>query len=129
MLSPAELAAVERGQLLKRYVRSAAALQGLYDDVAIGDAVGRTRMAVGQWWRGARPEPATLRRLAEATGLSIDELSRFVYYDGPPPRLDATTSAVLEGARRDLATQDVEGPDTPPEPPVRPPRGSGAGHG
>ncbi len=129
MLSPSELAAFDRGQELKRYVRSAAALRGLYDDTAIGRAVGRTRIAVGQWWTGVKPGPDAMLGLARATGLSLDELARFVYDDGPPPRLDPTTSGVLEGARRDLDDRDAEGPDTPDEPPARRARGSGAGRG
>jgi transcriptional regulator with XRE-family HTH domain len=87
MLSQAEAAAAQRGQLLKRYVRAAAAMQGIYDDVTLGEAVGVQRGAVLGWWRGSRPSPMTLRDLADATGLAVDELAAFVYYDGVPPRL------------------------------------------
>lgn len=87
VLSPAEAAAFMRGQDLKRYVRAAAAMRGLYDDTALGKAVGRTRVAVGKWWTGSKPEPDAVGRLASATGLSVEELGRFIYYDGPPPHL------------------------------------------
>ncbi len=125
VLTPAEL----RGMELKRVVRAAAALRDLYDDVAIGQAVGRTRMTVAGWWRGAVPSPDPLRALAEAVGLPIEELTAFVYFDGPPPRVVAPESpadaAIREGIRRD---QDDPPPVDPPalEPSHRRrPRGSG----
>lgn len=87
MLSPADAADVSRGQTFKRYVRAAAALHDLYEDTDIAKAVRVGRGAVGHWWLGAKPEPETIRRLAQATGLSVDELNRFIHYGGPPPRL------------------------------------------
>lgn len=133
MLSPVEAAAMARGQILKRYVRAAAALNDLYDDVALGEAVGRNRAAVGNWWRGSRPDPEVLFRLADATGLSPDELTRFVYSDGPPPALPQPGSPVVasvqEGLRQDRQPRQPEAPDTPEPSPRRRPRGTGAGRG
>lgn len=87
MLSPMEAAAATRGLALKRYVRAAAALQGIYDDATLADAASVKRGTVAGWWRGAQPSPETLRHLAGATGLSLDELAGFIYYDGPAPHL------------------------------------------
>ena len=118
------MALLDRGQLVKRYVRAAAALHELYDDTAIGEAVGKSRMAVGRWWLGAQPKPDTLSRLAEATGLSTDELTRFVYFGGPPPTLPlAPLSGVREGIRQDRERQLAEDPPGHAPSPARPPRG------
>lgn len=111
VLSPAEVAAFERGQDLKRYVRAAAALVGMYDDTAIGRAVGRTRIAVGKWWTGAKPEPDAVRAIADATGLSVDELGRFIYYDGPPPHLPDPAAEEAEGEARGRAAEQALRPD------------------
>lgn len=114
VLSAQEVRAQNRGQLLKRYVRAAAALRGMYDDKAIAAAVGRGRGAVGAWWTGSRMEPDTIMRLADVLGLSFEELSRFVYGDGPPPRLPASGPAGLqEGVRRAQGRLDDEDPGTP----------------
>ena len=86
-LSPAEFAAWDRGQTLKRYVRAAAALAGLFDDTAIATAVERGRITVGKWWTGVKPEIEAIGKLADATGLSTEELTRSVYFEGPPPTL------------------------------------------
>ena len=130
VLSPIEAAAFDRGQTFKRYVRAAAAMNELYDDVAIGDAVGVSRGAVGKWWGGAKPQPPVVFRLADVTGLSADELIRYLNADGPPPRLPAVgspeESSVQEGLRRDRQSQQPEVPDKPETSPVRPTRGSGA---
>lgn len=131
MLSPAEAAAELRGQILKRYVRAAAALSDLFDDTSLGDAVGVGRGAVSGWWQGAKPNGETLFRLAAVTGLSAEELTRFVYFDGPPPALPApdspAASSVQEGLRRDQSRQQPEDPDTPSRSPMRRPRGTEAG--
>ncbi len=132
MLSPIEAAALARGQALKRYVRAAAALNDLYDDVALAEKVGVQRGAVSGWWSGARPSPDTLGRLAMATGLSTDELTRFVYYDGPPPALPVhpdspAMSGVREGLRRDESHPEDEAPPPTSGSPERRPHGSGAG--
>jgi transcriptional regulator with XRE-family HTH domain len=133
VLSPGEAAAKLRGQILKRYVRAAAALNDLFDDAALADAVGLGRGAIAGWWRGAQPSGATIFRLADVTGLSPDELTRFVYQDGPPPTLPAAGSALVssvqEGLRRGLGYQLPEEPGTPSPSPRRQPRGSGAGRG
>ena len=129
--TPAEVERMARGQELKRYVRSAAALCGLYDDTALGKAVGRTRIAVGKWWQGAQPEAPTLIALARVTGLSAEELIQFVYNDGPPPSIawpgSAIDSAVREGIRRDRQRQHGGDPEAPAPSPAPPPRGTGAG--
>lgn len=100
MISPMEL----RGMEFKRYVRAAAALVDLFDDTAIATALGLSRNTVGRWWSGAQPEPETLGQLADVTGLSRDELSRFTYYDGPPPHLpqpeDAEAAERADAAER-----------------------------
>jgi len=105
-------------------------MQGIYDDAALGDAVGVHRGAVAGWWRGSRPNPDTIRELAEVTGLGVSELSAFVYYEGAPPRLpepgSAVVSGVQEGIRQDQDAQPVEGPPTPAPSPERRPRGTGA---
>jgi hypothetical protein len=87
VLSAADAAALVRGRDLKRCVRAAAALSGLYDDTAIAGAMDIARGTVGGWWDGAQMKPDNIRKLAGVTGLSSDELTRYVYYDGPPPRL------------------------------------------
>lgn len=87
MLSPNEAAAVAQGQDFKRYIRAAAAMQGIYEDVELGRAVGVHRRTVAGWWLGAKPSPDTLRAIASTTGLAVDELLAFTYYDGPPPHL------------------------------------------
>lgn len=122
---------MSRGQVLKRYVRSAAALQGLYDDVALANEVGRTRTAVGKWWTGVRPEPAALARLADATGLSVDDLTRFVYFDGPPPLppQGSGPAGLQEGVQRVLGHPDEQGPDMHAPSPPRLPRDAEAERG
>lgn len=128
VLSPVEMALFDRGQLVKRYVRAAAALRGLYDDTAIALEVGVDRIAVGRWWQGAQPKPDALGRLALATGLSTDELTRFVYYGGPPPTLPLDPlSGVREGIRRDRERLLAEDPPEPAPSTGRSPRDSGAG--
>lgn len=119
VLSPTEEAARHRGQELRRVMRAAAAMHGIYDDLAIADAVGVHRNTVSGWWKGATPEPDTLLRFAEATGLPIDELARFVHYGGPPPRLGWVTSEQRSEAAawQEQAARDSDGP-----PPPRPPR-------
>lgn len=112
MLSPLEIAAFERGQTFKRYVRAAAAMHDLYDDVSLADAVEVQRGAVAGWWRGSKPSPTTLRRLAEATGLAIDELTAFTYYEGQPPRLpvpvEDEAQERAEAAERSALAQAVD---------------------
>jgi hypothetical protein len=129
VLSAAESAAQLRGRHLKRVVRAAAALNELYDDVAIGEAVQVSRGAVGSWWGGAQMQPDTIRRLAEATGLSPDELTRFVYFDGTPPVLPSPAILpVLEGDRRARERLADTAQDTPSPKPARQTRDTGAGH-
>ena len=112
-----------RGMEFKRVVRAAAALQSLYDDSAIAAAVKRSRNTVASWWAGATPEPPTLLKLAEATGLDPEELFAYVYRDGPPPKLVEPGSpldqAVSEAARRDRERQRPGDPEQP-EPSPRP---------
>jgi transcriptional regulator with XRE-family HTH domain len=108
MLS-AELTALDRGQTFKRHVRAAAAMQELYDDVSIADAVGVSRAAVAAWWRGAQPSPATIRRIADATGLPVDDLMAFVHYDGPPPVLPFPLEDEAEAAT-DRTNETLRGP-------------------
>lgn len=88
MLSPTEVAARDRGQELRRVMRAAGAMNGLYDDLSIADAAGVHRNTVAGWWKGATPEPSSLQRLSEATGLALEDLAAFVYYGGPAPRLE-----------------------------------------
>ncbi len=132
VLSATAQAAFERGQILKRYVRAAAALQGMYDDTAIGRAAGRTRIAVGKWWTGVQPEPDALDRLASATGLQIDELTMFVYFNGPAPTLPQPGSRLVLGAetgvQRGRRSPAPQGPDTPSQSPGQRPPGTGRGH-
>jgi transcriptional regulator with XRE-family HTH domain len=130
LLSPVEAADLYRGQLLKRSVRSAAALRDIYTDAALAKAVRVSRGALRDWWEGARPEVPTILRLAKVTGLSPDELTAFLYAEGPVPKLpmpQAVVEGVLEGLARDQRSQPPEAPDTPPASPGRRPRGSGAG--
>ena len=127
MLSLVELQRFERGAEVKRVVRAAAALREMYDDTAIAAAVGMTRIAVGKWWQGARPEPDALARLADATGLSFEELATFVYRDGPPPAIVQPGSpadmATAEAVRLDLERQQHADLTGLPASPPRPPRG------
>jgi transcriptional regulator with XRE-family HTH domain len=102
VLTPMELQRYDRGAVLQRRVRAAAALHGYMNDTDLADAIGRSRIAVGKWWRGSRPEPEALAALSRATGLSFEELMRFVYDDGPPPGLpdlDRAADSAAEGAR------------------------------
>ena len=128
VLSPAEVESRTRGAELKRVIRAAAALHGLYDDSAIGERVHRSRATVAGWWKGAQPSPDTLAEIAAATGLSVDELTRFVYFDGPAPRLVApgspVDSAVQEGIRRDRERPQPEGPQGSSPSPERRTRGT-----
>lgn len=115
VLSPVEAAALHRGQILKRHVRAAAALNDLYDDASLGEAIDLGRGAVAGWWRGARPSPDSIYRLADVTGLSPDELTRFVYSDGPPPTLplhDPTSEQELAAVRE--AERAAGTPSSPP---------------
>ena len=82
MLSPVERAAWDRGQGLKRCVRAAAALNALYFDSDLADAAEIGRGAVGAWWDGAKPSPEHIFAIASVTGLSADELTRYIYADG-----------------------------------------------
>ena len=133
MLSEQEADALARGQLFKRVIRAAAALNELYDDVSIGEAVGVGRGAVAGWWTGSRASPETIYRIADVTGLSADELHRFLYADGPPPTLPAggspVASGVQEGLRRDQQRPPSVGPDMPGPSPRPRTRGSGAARG
>lgn len=130
VLSPAEDAALVRGQDLKRRVRAAFADRGVYDDTAIGDAVGVGRGAVLAWWRGSRPLPGVLQRIADATGLSLDELTRYVYFGGPLPQLPGQSdlSTVIDATRLAQRDSELEEEPDPPaavvpaEPPHRPRR-------
>jgi hypothetical protein len=103
--SPEEEARMLRGQELKRYVRAAAALHGMFNDADLARAVNMSRMAVEAWWAGAQPSPQTIGRLALTTGLSRAELTDFVHHDGPPPRIvwpgSPADEAIREGIRRD----------------------------
>jgi hypothetical protein len=96
VLSPTEA----RGLDLKRYIRAAAALREIYNDVDLADAVEVTPGAVRGWWGGAMPKPETIDDLARATGLALDELTRFVYYDGPPPALPEPEPDAIPSERR-----------------------------
>lgn len=128
MLSQSERVAFDRGQDLKRYVRAAAALRGVFDDVTLGDRVGRTRNTIGKWWAGAKPEPDALHRIAQETDLSADELIRFVYFDGPPPVLPDATPLPQLTLQRDVEVRDeleagpTATPDPQPTPATRKPR-------
>lgn len=129
VLSPVDAARHTRGQELKRCVRAAVALRGIYTDTALGDEVGVGRGAVLGWWTGAHIEPDNMLRLAEVTGFSFDELSRYVYRDGPLPRLPEPSgpAGLREGAQRAEERPDDEEPGTPSPSPRRPPRGGGKG--
>lgn len=133
VLSTIERADRDWGRDFKRYVRAAAALREIYDDTALGDAVGRSRAAVGSWWHGARPEAGTIGALAEVTGWPLDELTRFVHYGGSPPTFPEPNSpaaaSVGEGLRQDRLDPQSAAHDTPATSPGRRPRGSGAGRG
>lgn len=131
MLSPGEAAALAKGEALKRVVRAAAALKEIYDDTKLGEALNKNRGAVGAWWTGVQMKPDTLRRLAEVTDLSFEELTRFVYLDGPPPTLPAPSgpSGLREGIRRAEEHPDDEGPGRRAQSPGQPPPDDGAGLG
>lgn len=122
MLSPTEQAAFLRGQTLKRNIRAAAALAGIYDDSALGDAVGVGRNTVGGWWLGAKPSAPTILRLSKATGLSTDALARFIHEDGPPPVLpedlwQSGSEGIRDALRQERERQAPRAPGTPDESP------------
>lgn len=115
VLSTADRVAFDRGQELKKVVRAAAALQGWYDDVRLSQEVDIGRNSVRNWWEGAKPEPGALRRLAAATGLSLDELTAFVYYEGPPPSVPAVTRRLSPEGEL-IADELEQGPSAKPRP-------------
>lgn len=125
VISPAEI----RGHDLKRYVRAAAALRGLYDDKAIARRVQRSPNTVAGWWRGARPDPESLAAIADVTGLSSEELVQYVYFDGPAPVIQpgAAGSAFQEGIRRDQERQPPGAPREHARSPGQRTPGSGEG--
>ena len=116
VLTPAEV----RGQAFKRLIRAAAASQGLFDDAALARRLGRSRMTLLGWWRGAKPEPPALEQISEVTGLSLDELAAHVYFEGPAPSLPPVDAAADEAAawgRQALERPDPnESPGTSPRP-------------
>lgn len=121
MLSPTEAVAAERGATFKRVVRAAAAMQGIYDDARLAEATEVTRGTVIGWWRGAQPTPPRLRAIAGATGLSVDELIAFTYYEGPPPRLpeseeDEARRRADAAERAHRARAEAEASDEQPVP-------------
>lgn len=95
MLSTYDPAAFAKGQVLKRAIRAAAALNDIYDDVALAERTGIARGTIGQWWRGAQMKPDNIRLVADVTGLSREEMTQFIYFDGPPPRLPSSGWAGL----------------------------------
>lgn len=131
VLSPADAAALVRGQALKRCVRAAAALRGIYDDTAIGEATGVSRGAVGAWWDGAQMKPETIQRLSEVTGLSFGELTEYVYLGGPLPHLPEPSgpSGLREGVRRAQEPRDGEAPDRRAQSPALLPHDDGEARG
>lgn len=130
VLSPQAQIAHDRGRVLKQYLRAAAALNDLYDDTALGEAVGMTRAAVKGWWTGAQMKPDTLGDVARITRLSVDQLMSFVYRGGPPPTLpDPANLPVLEGIRQARELLADEAPGTPSSLPEQRHRGTEAGRG
>lgn len=131
VLIESEWSASVQGETLKRVVHSAAALHGIYTDSALAEALKIGRQAVRAWWHGAKPEPDTTFRIAGVTGLSADELSRFLYADGPPPSLPEPgswlVSSVEEGVRLGRERRQRPDPSTPAPSPPRLFRGTGAG--
>ena len=92
---------------VKRVVRAAAALRGLYDDTAIGRVVGRTGVTVSRWWQGQLPDARTLLQLAQAIGLDYEELAKFWIGSGPPPTLRPRRIAESDPRLREL--EEFEG--------------------
>lgn len=107
MLSPEEAATRQRGQDLHRVMRAAAAMAGIFEDIEIADAVGVHRNTVAGWWKGATPAPDVLRRFATATGVSLADLSAFVYYDGPAPVVDWPTGEAERAPQPPLSAQQL----------------------
>lgn len=89
MFTPMALDAmrVQRGHEMKRYVRAAAAMRGIFEDRALATRAEVSERTVSGWWRGAVPKHEALDSIARTTGLARDELVDWLYYDGPPPRL------------------------------------------
>lgn len=128
MLSPHEIDSASRGETFKRHIRAAAAMNGIYDDATLAMRVGAHRRTTAGWWSGARPSPDSLRQIADATGLSLDELNRFVYYDGPAPHLPTLADIEdMEAQDRAMsAERSHRARPTDGEPGVRPaPHGKG----
>ena len=119
VLSPAEV----RGRDLKRCVRAAAAFQEIYDDKALAEAVGVGRGALTGWWRGSRLQPENIERLAAVTDLAVEELTQYVYFGGPLPRLPEGSgpAGLREGVRRGQEPLADGAPDTPAQSPGPPP--------
>lgn len=132
VLSPgeaADAADLARGRDLKRIVRAAAALREIYTDTALAKATKVTRGAVLGWWGGAQMAPDTIHYTADATGLSRDELTEYVHYGGPLPRLPGPTDLpVLEGGRRAARRRADTNQDMRPQRRTPRPRDSGAEH-
>jgi transcriptional regulator with XRE-family HTH domain len=121
VLSPLELARVDRGLRFKRAVRSEAARHDLYDDAAIADAVGVSRNTVGAWWKGAQPSPDALVELARVMDMRADELFALLYVPPSGP------AGLQEGVRRGRGPQGPADPDTPARSRTPQPRGEGEG--
>lgn len=117
MLSAQEAAALDRGQTFKRFMRAVAALNGIYDDKTLGEAVGRNRAAVGNWWTGARPDAEVLFKIEETTGVSAAELVRFLYDDGPPPAMPDPYLVEQNRLEREAAALDADNPGRKPSAP------------
>jgi transcriptional regulator with XRE-family HTH domain len=68
-----------RDTALARWLDSV--IPALYkSDAALARAIGVDRSLVGKWRRGATPQPRALVRLADATGTSVEALSRIAGY-------------------------------------------------
>lgn len=110
-----------RGSVLKRYLRSVAALHARYEDTDLAADLGVSRNTVGAWWMGAKMQPETIKQAADRYGLPLHEVLDFVQFDGPAPSYpEHLMAGFLEGVL--LAEQRLidEARGTPPRSRVRP---------
>lgn len=108
MLSPADAAALARGQLRADFMAAAFNLKSLRTNGAIAEAMRISRNTAGKWLSGEdvkgrpglrrypKPDYEQIRRFAELTGVSFSEMVEFVHADGPRPSLDQVKRPPLQ---------------------------------
>lgn len=108
VLAPAEVGRASQGAAFKRHVRARAAQLGLYGDKELASLAHRDRGTIQNWWKGARPDPDTLKDLAQGLVWPPDEVYRWVYLGGDPPALTPPPGEQERVVREGQAWADTE---------------------